>query len=455
MWLFLLILAAPVENRVSLDLHVDLLAHQETFMQSPAMVTALTGGYGSGKSTSCALKGIVHTMEDPGVLHAICSPSFPMAKLTIIPSIFEVLEDWMALREKRDFTYNRTDHFFNFYRWNGKLVILSGEDPKRLKGPNLGSFGIDEPGLQTAAVFKQARARVRHPKAKHPEIYLTGTPEDLNWYADLVEGDLKPSDFLDVRARTEDNFFLKPEFIEGLRESYSEQEIMAYLNGRFVNLNASQAYSGFSQANTIEAADFGKPDPSLPLLVGFDYNWSPNVGIIAQEVPDWVEREGTEPGRKLIVFDELWHMNCSTERKCEILRERYGNDFEYLIYQDASGKNDTARKPGVSDLNLVKNAMRGVKYFKVHSPAANPGRRDRLNAVNGRLCNSKGERFTYIAKTCKHLIEDLRKTEREEFLVGRYKDPNRGHIGDALGYLVHYRYPIKRQTNHSNRKVVA
>lgn len=432
------------------DIQIPLLKHQKAFMQSTTGVTALTGGYGSGKSSSCALKGVHHTMTDPGILHAICSPSFPMAKLTIIPSIFEVLEDWMGLVEGKDFKYNRTDHYFDLKRWKGKLVVLSGEEPKRLKGPNLGSFGIDEPGLQTHAVFKQARARVRHPKATHREIYLTGTPEDMNWYSDLVEGDLRPSSFTDIRAHSRDNFFLPEDFFTNLEESYSEQEVAAYLAGRFVNLNASQAYSGFTAQNLIDAEEFGKPDPSLPLLVGFDYNWSPNVGIVAQEVPDWVEAPGATPEKKLIVFDELYFMNCSTERKCELLVERFGVDFEYRIYQDAAGANNNARTPGVSDLNLVRNAMRGVKH-QVYSPSANPGRRDRLNAVNGRLSNSRGQRFTYVTRNCKHLQTDLRKVTREEFLSGRFKDSTLGHISDALGYLVHQRYPILRKVKHSNK----
>jgi hypothetical protein len=453
MWVLLALCLVVGMEGSTLELRAALLPHQLEFVAARTGVTALTGGYGSGKSTSGALKGVLHSMWDPGILHAICSPSFPMAKLTIIPSIYEVLEEWFGLEEDKHFAYNKTDHYFDLFFWGGKLVILSGEEPKRLKGPNLGSFGIDEPGLQAHAVYKQGKARVRHPKAKYPEVYLTGTPEDLNWYADLVEGDLRPKGLVDIRAHTRDNFFLSEDYFRGLEESYSEQEILAYMAGRFVNLNDSLAYSAFTPQNIIERAEFGEPDPELPLLVGFDYNWSPNVGVVAQEVPDWVEAPGAAPQPKLVVFDELWFMNCSTERKCELLVERFGDKFEYLIYQDAAGKSNNARTPGVSDLNLVRNAMRGVSH-RVYYPNANPLRRDRLNSVNGRLRNSRGERFIYITRNCKHLLDDMRKTPREEFLVGKYKDSTMGHIGDALGYLVNYRYPIRRKVNHSNRAVV-
>lgn len=422
-------------------------------MQATARVVALTGGYGSGKSSSCALKGLQHTALDRGILHAIISPSFPQAKLSIIPSVFEVLEDWMGLKDGRDFEYNQQSHLFKIRKWGGKLVILSGENPKRLKGPNLGSCGLDEPGIMDHKVFKQAIGRVRHPKAKHKQIYLCGTPEDMNWYADVVEGDKMPAGLVDIRAKTTDNIFLDDDFFDSMKESYNIQELLAYMDGQFVNLNATQAYAGYSTANLIERTEFGRPDPSLPLLLGFDYNWSPNTAVVAQEVPDWVEKPGDEPRRKLIVFDEFYLNNCSTTGKCEQIIDRYGLDFEYKIYQDATGKNDNARTVGVSDLNLVNNAFKGTKAHKVYSDNANPRRIDRLNACNGRMNNGKAERFIYITKNCKRLVEDFRKCTREEFLAGRYKDKTLGHISDAFGYMVSYRYPIRRKINHSNRAI--
>ena len=438
-----------------MDIKIPLLAHQIKAVEAKTKFVALTGGYGSGKSTTCAFLGISHTMVDPGILHAIISPSYPQAKLTIIPAVFEVLEDWMGFKEGKDFEYNRSDHMFRMQRWGGQLVILSGENPKRLKGPNLGSCGMDEPGIMQYSVFKQAIGRVRHPKAKLRQIYLCGTPEDMNWYADVVEGDLKPSDLTDIRARTRDNIFLSEDFFSTMEESYNEQELKAYMEGQFVNLNASQAYHGYSTANIIERAEFGNPDPSLPLLLGFDYNWSPNTAIVAQEVPDWCEHSNSEPRRKLVVFDEFYLNNCSTTSKCEQIIDRYGSAFEYLIYQDATGKNDNARTVGVSDLNLVNNAFNQAKAkHRVYSDNVNPRRIDRLNACNGRMNNGKGEKFIFITRNCKKLVEDFRKCTREEFLAGRYKDATLGHISDAFGYMISYRYPIRRKIKHSNRKVV-
>jgi Terminase large subunit, T4likevirus-type, N-terminal len=434
-----------------LEISIALLPHQMEAMQSTSRIVALTGGYGCGKSSTCALLGVHHAMIDP-CLHGIVSPSYPQAKLSIIPSVFEVLEDWMGFKEGKQFTYNRTEHIFRFPRWKSELVILSGENPKRLKGPNLGSCGMDEPGVMDHVVFKQITARVRHPKAKRPQVYLTGTPEDLNWYSDLVEGELKPPGLHDIRAKTRDNTFLSEDFFKSLEESYSEAEIAAYMNGQFVNLNSAMAAHAYSQANIIEPSEY-QLDPSLPLLIGFDYNWSPNVAVIAQEVPDWVEFPGAEPSPKLIVFDEFWALNCSTEKKCESIIEKYGPDLNYQIYQDATGDGRHGHGVGISDSTIVRNAFKGINHRLNFNPT-NPKRINRLNSVNGRLSNSKGTRFIYITRNCKRLIDDLRKCGREEYLLTNYQDPDRGHIFDAFGYLVSYRYPVLRKTNHSNKALV-
>lgn len=433
-----------------MDISVPLLKHQKEALQSDARFVALTGGYGCGKSITAGWMGLTHCMIDRGMPHGIVSPSYPQAKMSIIPAVFDILEDSLGMREGRDFWFNKTEHTFRFPAWDSELIILSGENPRRLKGSNLGSCSMDEPGIQSHDVLKQIIARVRHPKATKPQIGLFGTPEDLNWYSDFVEGDLKPDRLHDIRAKTRDNIYLSEEYFKSLEESYSAEEIEAYMNGQFVNLNGAMAAHAFSQSNIIPQEEYAEPDPELPLLIGFDYNWSPNVATISQEVPDWVEKEGEDPKRRIITFDEVFANNCSTEKKCQAIIDKFGKAFTYHIYQDATADGRHSHGVGISDTNIVRNEFQGIKHTLYYN-SVNPRRLDRMNAVNGRLCNSKGERFALITKNCKHLIEDLRKCQREEFIMDNYEDSNRGHILDAYGYMIAYRYPVLRKVTHSSR----
>lgn len=448
MWLILLIIGACME------VNLKLLPHQLEACQSQARYVALTGGYGSGKTMTAASMAVLHCAVDRGMPHGLVSPTYPQAKKTTIPAVFSLLEDVFGFRENRDFRYNRVDHEFKFPAWRSMLYIMSGDNPNSLKGSNLGSCGIDEPGIMSHDVLKQVEARIRHPKAKWPQIYLTGTPEDLNWYADFVEGDKKPFGLHDIRARTRDNIFLSEDYFRSLEESYSAEEIASYMLGQFINLNGSMAAHAFSNANLIDQTEFAKPDKNLPILIGFDYNWSPNVAVIAQEVPDWIEGQGDDAELKtrLIVFDEVWANNCSTEKKCEAILDRYGREATYHIYQDATADGRHSHGVGISDTSIVRNAFNGVSHRLLYN-SVNPMRKDRMNAVNGRLCNGLGERFIYITRNCKRLVDDLRKCKRDEFIMDNYDEPERGHIFDALGYMVAYRYPIKRITEHQNRRV--
>jgi hypothetical protein len=427
---------------------IQLLPAQIEMLESEAFYIALVGGYGSGKTQACGWKGVMQTRVDPGILHAILSPSFPTAKLTVVPAIFEVLEDYLGMKEGKrgDFTYNRVDHMFRIRAWGGQLVILSAENSN--KGPNLGSCGLDEPGLQPFSSLKQAIARVRHPKATRPCIYLTGTPEDIEWFPDFVEGAIKPEGLHDIRAKTRDNIFLPEQYFKNLEASYSAEELLAYMDGQFVDLSGARAYHAFTNKNLIRPDEFD-PDPDLPLILGFDYNWYPNTAIVAQEVPDWVH-EGGRIGPAFIVFDEFW-IRGSTEEKCRQTLEKYGAKYKYRIYQDATGDKNTS--VAVSDLNQVRNAFREVDHKVIYRPA-NPRRLDRMNAVNGRFCNGNGERFIYISTNCPHLIADMRKSRRDEYLSGKYTEDERGHAGDCLGYPIEYRYPIRRDTKHSNRRII-
>lgn len=257
-------------------------------------------------------------------------------------------------------------------------------------------------------------------------------PTDPEWcYYHWFSSDVLPAKEIEAAKRTMD--------IQAYRQEYE---------GSFEGFG-SYAYYAFSDLNIFKAEEFA-PDPELPLLLGFDYNWEPNTAVIAQEVPDWVSSPGAEPKKCLIVFDEIW-IAGSTTRKCEEIIERYGDEFEYLIYQDATGDKKTS--VAVSDLNLVVRAFRNIKH-KVRYRPANPRRLDRMNAVNTKLCNAAGEIFIRISNKCKKLIDDLNKCERDEYLASSFKDKERGHITDCLGYMVEYRYPVLRAKKHSNKALV-
>lgn len=70
--------------------------------------------------------------------------------------------------------------------------------------------------------------------------------------------------------------------------------------------------------------------------------------------------------------------------------------------------------------------------------------RDRINAVNSRLCDSKGIRHLFIHPKCKYTIEGLERHTYKEGSSQPDKDSGYDHMMDALGYMVDYMFPVKR-----------
>jgi len=103
-----------------------------------------------------------------------------------------------------------------------------------------------------------------------------------------------------------------------------------------------------------------------------------------------------------------------------------------LVYGDAAGRSRSTA--GTSDYAIIR------EFFPTAAlcvGTSNPPRRDRYNAVNAALRTAGGRVRLRIHPRCVHLIADL---ERTTYQAGSsepdHSDPLRGHISDALGYLV-------------------
>lgn len=420
--------------------------HQGLFWKASSRQKALITGYGGGKTKIGAAEIIKHSIQDPGLYHMAVSPTFPMAKKTIIPTIIETLEQNFdpPLLEDRDWTYNKSDHFFHIKAWNGRIWVGSGDNPASLKGPNLASYWLDEPGLMDKMVHKEMIGRLRAPGAKNPQGFLTGTPEGFNYLQELCEGDTKPKEMTVIRGKTTDNPYLPEAYVATLLDQYDEQLVRAYINGEFVNMAGGNAYYSFSEANKLNSFT---PDASRAVHMAMDFNYDPMCSTLSQDA--------VIDGRpSVVVFQEFAFHNCNTDSACERvqewLRETHGKEFrieasldptDYLIYPDPACQSRNAHGVGKSDLALIRQAFTGKNAHVYVKPAA-PKRKDRLNAVNAKLKNAYGHRTLYVTRNCKTLIRDFNAVTMEEFLNGNFKDPSLGHITDALGYQIDFRYPV-------------
>ena len=174
-------------------------------------------------------------------------------------------------------------------------------------------------------------------------------------------------------------------------------------------------------------------DPTRPLMVGSDFNVDPMAWVLAQ----------SPSGKDVVVIDEIWERNTNTQRTLDLLWERYGNHVGgWYFFGDASGRSRKT-SASMSDYLQIRNDARfdGAKVFY---PRSNPPVADRVATVNWSLRARSGLRTLKIHERCVHLRNDL---QYLAYKAGSReiddRDPDAGHIADALGYIVHQVKPMR------------
>jgi intein/homing endonuclease len=196
-------------------LHGGMWPGQRKWWELPNFIRMFVGGYGVGKTlvlakrmlTVALLNGVEMRKVSEGGKRwwnnyspvgspppsAIVSPTYSVARETTLSTLESLLINldlwysywrsrpdveprWIGHDIKRTAPYG-VKIWYKRGRYKprmGRIIIYSGENADKLKGPNIGAVGIDEPFIQPLEVFEQMIARCRHPKAKIREVNLTG-----------------------------------------------------------------------------------------------------------------------------------------------------------------------------------------------------------------------------------------------------------------------------------------
>ena len=374
---------------------------------------ALVEGYGAGKTYVHAKRALYLSAVNAGLPGMMVSPTLPIAKKTTVHTIRQMMD-----RAGLDYTLNKTDKEIRIKNWDGIIWWGSADDPNSLRGPNLAWGGIDEPFIQSEDAFDQMIARVRHPDAKLSQLFLTGTPEELNWGARVCIDEPEKYDVDLITGSTRENIHLPKEYLDRLLSSYSENQIKAYVDGAFVNLTKGRVYDAFDRVKSNDV----RPDlEGCPIIGCLDFN----VGKLCCAI-------GARIGKDRIhFFDEIVLRNSDTFEMSETLSRKYPG---ITIYPDPAGKarHTSSTK---SDHQILRDYGFTVIARKAHPPV-----RGRVNAVNGKLRNGL---MTIDVAKCKELAIDLERVVWKGSDIDK-KDPERTHITDAMGYAVEYLWPINR-----------
>jgi hypothetical protein len=286
-----------------------------------------------------------------------------------------------------------------------------------------------------------SRLRVRAP---YVQGFTTSTPEGFGFMYDYFVKDVREKPELSrsrriIHARTYDNPFLEPEFINSLLESYPQNLIEAYLNGQFVNLNNSGVYPGFTDDNII-SGDIDIKDKVLHIGVDFNVE-NMNAVVFIRE------------GVNIVAIDEiqLKHDTANTYSMADVIKAKYPNN-KVLLYPDATGRNRTAN---TVDINNTNHAILRKAGFKlIFSDAGNPPIEDRTVLINSKILSGNGKITFRVHERCTNLIHSLKQRQYKNGIPE--KDNITDHGCDCMDYVIWHLYSkvntVRQYNLHNTRK---
>ena len=310
---------------------------------------------------------------------------------------------------------------------NGSTICLKGSDnPDALRGVSLSYLVVDEMAECDPELFYE----VLRPALADQEggALFIGTPKGKgNWSYDLYcMGQDYPEEWASWQFKTIEGGFVKPAEIESARREMSDRQFRQEFEATFETFEGRVAWA-FEREHNVKKLD--NPDTRM-LFVGCDFNVSPITASI-------MVRHGDD----LYAIDEILIHSSNTNELADEIKLRYPSS-KIIAFPDPAGSARKTSANGHTDHTLLQAAGFVVKAPRRHDPV-----RDRINALNARLCSSDGIRHLFVDPKCKYTIESLEKFCFKEGTQQPDKDSGFDHIFDAISYAVAYLFPLKKDSS--------
>jgi len=366
------------------------------------------------------------------------------------------------------------------YLSNGAEVVVTGLDkPERFEGQPWDGGVIDEIANCRPDAWEAHVRPALSTRGRYAWCDLIGVPEGRNFYYDLFRK--AQAEMRELGERSTWGAYtwftsevLSPEEVASARRDLDPLTFAQEYEAAFVSY-VGRAYHGFAESGNV-AALRQHYNPRAPLAFCYDFNVSPGVACVVQEIPlgpppderiipralgrfeamQAARRGDPEPvygdQRPVVtgVLGEVWVPDNSTTA---IVTQRLITDWGdhqglIVVYGDASGGARGTTQTIGSDWDIVRSMLYahfGADRVDFRVPAANGSERARVNAVNSRLCTGDGRRLLLVdGAHARHVVRDLegvRTVLGGSGEIDKKKDRTMTHISDALGYYVVMEHP--------------
>lgn len=395
---------------------------QATVANDENRFKVLVTGRRFGKTHLCIRELCKHAAKKPGSINWYVSPSYRMSKQITWIQLVNKLSDlrWIKSKNEAELTCMLK---------NGSIIALKGADNwDSLRGVGLDFVVVDE----FQDVPRQAWTEVIRPTLsdKQGKALFCGTPKGVgSWSHKLYTQAIHEPDWNAWQFTTIQGGNVPQTEIDAAKRDLDDKTFAQEYLATF-NTYSGVVYYNFDYKGTVKPID--NKDVGI-IHIGQDFNLSPMSSVIAQ-----VTRQGIH------IFDEINLLGSNTEEVVEELKVRYPHS-KVVMYPDPASRQRKTSAGGKTDFSILANAGFEMKARQHHTPI-----RDRVNSVNALLKNAAGERKLFVDPKCKHTLDSLQRLTYKEGTSQIDKDSGLDHFADALGYLVDYLFPIKRQSEQED-----
>ncbi len=423
-----------------------LLKAQREFLEIPHNhkldVAVYQGGYGSGKTFSGSLLGILLCHKFPGIRGLVGAQTYTLVRDTTLQTYFEHLDN-MGFMEGKDYEWSASQQKLTFK--NGSEILFRHfDEPNKLKSLNLGFVEIEEMSDIPYDTFLMLLSRMRQKIKKNwinfkYRIFGHTNPEmSRGWiYKTFV---VKPAEnYRLITAPTTENIYLPEGYCEELKKLYDEQYYKIFVLAQNAEYNNGLVIKDFTDENIKEI--FYQPE--FDLHISCDFNVDPMAWVLAHKTED-----------KVFYFDEIVLENTTTSKACEEFCRRYPNHKgKIIINGDASGDNRSCTSEYTNYVIIKKMLLKYGYDVDIKIKPYNPPIRNRIMAFNAKVRSADGEVCLYVDKKCEKLLYNIYNLRYKEGTsqidIPTYQQIKQSkqlkflsHPFDAASYLVDFYWPI-------------
>ncbi len=408
-------------------------AAQQALWRCRSRFVYVPAGRASGK-TELSMRRLIRYLpvrkpwSDP--LYFFAGPTYAQAKRIAWSKLLKLCpKSWIADISKSELTITTI--------FGSQLFLVGLDKPERMEGIQVDGGVIDEncdikPGTFDLSILPTLTWRNGWVwRIGVPKRFGPGAAEFRTRFEAAQAGDLPDSEgFMWPSSE-----IVPSEMLEYARSAMDTRDYAEQFEASWLSASGG-IFHAFDKEYNCRPCTY---DPSVPILVGSDFNVNPHCSVLCHLKGDTLE-----------VFAELFLRNSNTPHMLGVLTKKYADHKGgWQFYGDATGR---ARKSSASKSdyvhiasNVILQAMgRSLHYLKSNPPVA-----DRFAAANARLCDGEGSMHAYIDPRCTHLITDL-----EVRTLKTSGDSDIGHMSDALSYLFYRKWPLRLTSPMSVNKII-